>query len=251
MWLKPSPFTGKKLKRRLEELERRAGTSDGASSSGNEKPSPSSKSSSSSKRQSSTKSQKQTPSSPPKQLSRGQYTPPMHDDEYLFPQSYDERERSHTPPGMSYYSTYPPPPEDMGLMAPYGQVHHQSYRPMTTDSYPEYLAATAAVPVTLPSMTHFSDALKREPYSQPEEGMSYMPYSSYMPSGVDMSGGAPSPYDQQMPHVSSLRSLSSVLPPPPPSSSSSDPHNYHRGVAPPGSGGGGGALSSYHHHHRE
>ena len=246
MWLKPSPFTGKKLKRRLEELERRAGTSDGASSSGNEKPSPSSKSSSSSKRQSSTKSQKQTPSIPrPVHAAHGRRRVS------LPPESYDERERSHTPPGMSYYSTYPPPPEDMGLMAPYGQVHHQSYRPMTTDSYPEYLAATAAVPVTLPSMTHFSDALKREPYSQPEEGMSYMPYSSYMPSGVDMSGGAPSPYDQQMPHVSSLRSLSSVLPPPPPSSSSSDPHNYHRGVAPPGSGGGGGALSSYHHHHRE
>lgn len=224
------------MKRRLEELERRAGTSDGASSSGNEKPSPASKSSnnnsSSSKRQSSSKTQKATASSPPKQMSRGQYTPPLQEDEYLFPQSYDERERSHTPPGMSYYSAYPPPPEDM-LMPPYGSVH-QSYRPMTTEAYPEYLAASSAVPVTLPSMTHFSDALKREPYSQDQEGMSYMPYSSYMPGGVDMSAGAPSPYDQQMPHVSSLRSLSSsVLPPPPPppqsAPSSSDPHRYRAG----------------------
>lgn len=163
-------------------------------------------------------------------MSRGQYTPPLQEDEYLFPPSYDERERSHTPPGVSYYPTYPPPPEDM-LMAPYGTVH-ASYRPMTTEAYPEYLAASSAVPVTLPSMTHFSDALKREPYSHAEEGISYMPYGSYMPGGVDMSAGGPSPYDQQMPHVSSLRSLSSsVLPPPPPQStpSSSDPHRYRAG----------------------
>ncbi|KAK8045324.1 hypothetical protein PG993_005348 [Apiospora rasikravindrae] len=95
----------KKLKRRLEDLERRAGTSDG-SSTGSEK-------------------QPQTPSKTTKKQSKNsksnnvshkaahhpgpQFTPPMQpEDELLFPPSYDERERSHTPPYMTY-SNYPPP----------------------------------------------------------------------------------------------------------------------------------------------
>ncbi|KAK0629100.1 hypothetical protein B0T17DRAFT_614926 [Bombardia bombarda] len=173
----------KKLKRRLEELERRAG-SDGASSSGSEKQSSSSSKNSSKRSQQQTpKAQKQSPQSPPKTMSRGAYTPPMHhDDEYLFPQSYDDRERSHTPPMFSY-STYPPPPDDM-MMAPYGSV--PAYRPMPTESYPEYLAATT-VSVTLPSMTHFSDALKREP-CYPEDNLPYLPYNGYI-QGVEMGPG--------------------------------------------------------------
>ncbi|KAK4157060.1 hypothetical protein C8A00DRAFT_12050 [Chaetomidium leptoderma] len=195
-------FIGKKLKKRLEELERRAGTSDDASSSGNEKASPPTKT----KRTQAPKAQRQTPPATVKPSMQGQYTPPMHhDDEYLFPQSYDERERSHTPP-MFAYSTYPPPPEEM-MMAPYGAV--QGYRPMPTESYPEYLSpAAAAVPVTLPSMTHFNDAIKREPAAYPagpvEESMHYMTYSGYSLPGVDMSAGHhPSPYDQ-MPHTPPL-----------------------------------------------
>jgi len=131
-----------------------------------------------------------------------------HDDEYLFPTSYDERERSHTPP-MFAYSTYPPPPPEDMLM-PYGSApspysasarhpHHHQYHPATTaaETYPEYMPATT-VPVTLPSMTtHFSDALKREPgFNAPlEEVPAYMSYNGYLPA---------SPYDH-MPHVSSLR----------------------------------------------
>ncbi|KAM7185710.1 hypothetical protein V8F20_011693 [Naviculisporaceae sp. PSN 640] len=182
----------KKLKRKLEDLERRAGTSDGASSSGNEKPSPASKSSNS--KRNSSKPQKATPPTPPRQMSHGQYTPRVQEDEYMFPPAYDERQRSHSPPGVAY-SYYPPLPEEMPMQG--------YYRPMTTEAYPEYLAAPSAVPVTLPSMTHFSDALKRDPYSQADEGM-YMHYNSYMPGGVDMSAGAPSPYDQQMPHTPPL-----------------------------------------------
>ncbi|KAK3333720.1 hypothetical protein B0T19DRAFT_459078 [Cercophora scortea] len=185
----------KKLKRRLEELERRAGTSDGASSSGGEKPSPSSKNSKRS--QQAPKPQKQTPVTSPK-MSRNQFTPPMHhDDEFLLTGPYDERERSNTPP-MFNYPTYPPPPEDM-LMAPYGSV--QSYRPMATDSYPDYMHASA-VPVTLPSMTHFNDALKRESSFNGDESLPYLGYHPYLPGGVDMSAGA-SPYDQ-MPHTPPL-----------------------------------------------
>jgi len=137
-----------------------------------------------------------------KQQVQGQFTPPMHhDDEYLFPPSYhNERERSHTPP-LFAYSAYPPPPEEM-LLPPYSAAV-QGYRPQET--YAEYLSAPP-VPVTLPSMTHFSDAIKRETtgYAAAEDNLPYMSYNSYLP-GVDMSAGHPSPYDH-MPHVSSSRS---------------------------------------------
>ncbi|KAK0708314.1 hypothetical protein B0H67DRAFT_603321 [Lasiosphaeris hirsuta] len=184
----------KKLKRRLEELERRAGTSDGASS-GGEKSNSGSKGSKRS--QQTPKAQKQS-AMPVKQQVQGQFTPPMHhDDEYLFPPSYDERERSHTPPMFTTYSAYPAPPEEM-MMPPYPGV--QNYRP--TEAYPEYMTQTP-VPVTLPSMTHFSDALKRESgFAGPDEGIPYMSSYGYLP-GVDMSAGAPSPYDH-MPHTPPL-----------------------------------------------
>jgi hypothetical protein len=120
-----------------------------------------------------------------------------HEDELLFPGgSYDDRERSHTPPFMPY-SAYPPP-EEM-LLPPYGNT--QSYHPMTTaDGYPSYMATTT-VPCTLPSMTHFSDAIKREPY--PEESLS--PYMNYgFVPGMDMSA-AQNPYDNSNPHVSHVR----------------------------------------------
>lgn len=117
-----------------------------------------------------------------------------HEDEYLFPPAYhNDRERSHTPP-MFTYSTYPPLPEDIAVQ-PYGAM--PGYR--TQETYPDYLAPHP-VPVTLPSMNHFNDAIKREP-SGYEENMQYMGYSNYL-QGVDMSAGHPSPYEQ-MPHVSS------------------------------------------------
>ncbi|KAK4103283.1 hypothetical protein N658DRAFT_494612 [Parathielavia hyrcaniae] len=198
----------KKLKKRLEDLERRAGSSEDASSSGNETPSPPTKT----KRTQTTKvQQRQSPPAPAKPAAmQSQYTPPMHpDDEYLFPSSsYDERQRSHSPP-MFAYSTYPPPPDEQMMMPSYGAVQ-QGYRPMPTESYPEYLSPQppASVPVTLPSMTHFSDAIKREPAPYPgapvDEGLPpYISYNGYPLPGMDMAaaGGHASPYDQ-LPHVS-------------------------------------------------
>ncbi|KAK3945528.1 hypothetical protein QBC46DRAFT_93823 [Diplogelasinospora grovesii] len=196
-----------KLKKRLQELERRAGPSDEEGSSGGEKAAPAGKgNSSSSRRSQSSKASKQSPKqaypAPPKPMTQGQFTPPMHhDDEYLFPSSYDERERSHTPPMFSAYSSYPPPPEDM-LMPTYGPVQN-SYRPISGgSSYSEYLPVTT-MPVTLPPMTHFADALKRDPgYGGHDDNLPYLGYSTYGMPGVDMGSGAPSPYGQ-MPHVSS------------------------------------------------
>lgn len=141
----------------------------------------------------------------PVKMPQNQFTPPMHaDDEYLFPPTpYDERERSQSPQ-LFAYSTYPPPPEDM-LLPPYGAQSHQAYRPMATgEPYPDYLATT--VPVTLPSMTHFSDAIKREPAFGEDTGLSPYVYGSYLP-GIDIN--AHSTYDNSNPHVSSLRHLPS------------------------------------------
>ncbi|KAH8881422.1 hypothetical protein GQ53DRAFT_788110 [Thozetella sp. PMI_491] len=182
----------KKLKRRLEDLERRAGTSDGASS-GNEK----APAKNASKKPSPQTPKKQAAVAPPKPMTQSQFTPPMHnDDEYLFPQTYDDRERSNTPP-MFAYSAYPPPPEE--LLMPYSAA--QPYRAMTTEAYqPEYLAGP--VPVTLPPMTHFSEAIKRE-FPGHEDGLTpYMNYPGYVP-GLEMSTGAPSPYDSN-PHTPPL-----------------------------------------------
>ena len=191
---------GKKLKKRLEDLERRAGTSDGASSaSGNDKTSPPAK-----KRAQTTKTTRTTPPIPVKAVIPAPYTSPIRpEEEYLFqPTSYDQRDRSHSPP-MFTYSTYPPPPEDMMMSAPYGAI--PAYRHIQpAEPYPDYLSPPP-VPVTLPSMTHYTEAVKRDP-SYPasttaEESYPYMSYTSYIP-GVDMGpAGHPSPYEQ-MPHVS-------------------------------------------------
>ncbi|CCC06616.1 hypothetical protein SMACR_00641 [Sordaria macrospora] len=188
----------KKLKKRLEDLERRAGTSDDSSSPGTEKTSPASKTTKRTQQQT-VKPQKQASVSQQKQApaTRNQFTPPLHpEDEYTF-STYDERDRSHShSPPMFTYPSYPPPPEEM-MYAPV-----QSYRAVTTEAtYPEYYT-TAPVPVTLPSMTHFSDAIKGEPGYPGAEDNVYMNYG-YL-SGVDMNTGAPSPYDN-MPHTPPLQ----------------------------------------------
>lgn len=187
---------GKKLKRRLEDLERRAGTSDGSSSPpASEKAVPATNRNN--KKAASPKAAK--PVAAPQKHVAPQFTPPMHPDEELpFTLTYDERERSHTPPFIAY-SSYPPP--DEMLLPPYGAA--QGYHPMTTaDGYPTYISNT--VPCTLPSMTHFSDAIKREPY-QTDESMS--PYMNYgFVSGIDVNG--PNPYDHSNPHVSTAHDWS-------------------------------------------
>ncbi|KAF9875995.1 hypothetical protein CkaCkLH20_06441 [Colletotrichum karsti] len=178
----------KKLKRRLEDLERRAGQEGSTTTEKQSQPK-----STKSKSQSSTKTQK--PAAPTKVINQGQFTPPMHsEDDILFAQAaYDDgRERSNTPP-LFAYTTYPPP-EEM-LLAP--AYTTQPYPMTTADTYPAYMAA---VPVTLPPMNHFNDAIKRESYSS-DDGLSpYMNYG-YMP-GIDMN--APASYDPSNPHTPPL-----------------------------------------------
>lgn len=120
-----------------------------------------------------------------------------HEDEILFQQhQYDDRERSHTPPFI--YSQYPPP--DEMTVAPYSSA--QPYHAMTTaEPYPSYMTPT--VPCTLPPMTHFSDAIKRDPYPSEDSMSPYVNY--YVPVDVNV----PGPYDHHSnPHVSHVRNQS-------------------------------------------
>ncbi|KAI0870289.1 hypothetical protein GGS24DRAFT_493126 [Hypoxylon argillaceum] len=180
----------KKLKRRLEDLERRAGSSDEGSSPTHAPEKQTQSSSRGAKKNS--KASKSSNATPQKPAHPPQYTPPMNpDDEILFQHGYDERERSNTPPFI--YSNYPPPDEIMG--AHYSSA--QPYHAMTTaEGYPSYMAT--AVPCTLPPMTHFNDAIKRETYPGEEPMSPYMSY--YMP--VD--ANAPGPYDHSNPHTPPL-----------------------------------------------
>ena len=116
------------------------------------------------------------------------------DDELMLGPAYEERDRSHTPPTYMTYSVYPPP--DEMLLPPYGSA--APYHPITTaEAYPAFMAST--VPCTLPSMTHFRDAIKREAY--PEESLSPYVHYGYVPGGVEVNGHGH--YEQHSnPHVS-------------------------------------------------
>lgn len=121
-----------------------------------------------------------------------------HEDEPMFHHASAgyERARSNTPPFVPY-SAYPPP--DEMLLPPYGAA--QPYHSMTAaEAFPSYMAATT-VASTLPSITHFSDAIKRESY--PDES-SFSPYMNYgILPGMDM--GGQNTYDSSNPHVSHVR----------------------------------------------
>ncbi|TDZ29217.1 Transcription factor radR [Colletotrichum spinosum] len=183
----------KKLKRRLEDLERRAGQEESTSSPEMQTQPKVSKRHSQSLSTPASKTQKSP--APTKSMNQGQFTPPMHhDDELVFAQAYEDgRERSSTPP-LFAYSTYPPP-EDMILAPSYTT---QPYSMTTAEAYPGYLSA--AVPVTLPPMNHFNDAIKRESYAG-DDGLSpYMNYG-YIP-GIDMN--PPNSYNPSNPHTPPL-----------------------------------------------
>lgn len=177
----------------------------------------------------------------------------------MFHQAYDDRERSHSPPGLFY--TYPPP-EDI-MVSQYSTSPPQAagpahvYRAVTAaEAYQDYLVPTT-VPVTLPSLTHFSDAacMKRDS-GYGEEVAPYMNYG-YM-AGMDVT--APAPYDHSNPHVSSSRQQphSYPVPPPPPhlslprlqtsfvSSAPAPPPT----AAPPLPDHGHHHNQHQHHHHR-
>ncbi|KAM5528487.1 transcription factor bZIP [Fusarium oxysporum f. sp. phaseoli] len=177
----------KRLKRRLEDFERRAGSSDHVGSDKQTQDTIKSKRS--------FKSQKSQPDTSAKPaVSQSQFIPPRELDDDLFPPStHDDRTRSNSLSQFTY-STYPTP--DEMFVAPYDPPE-ASLAMDTADTYPNYLN-TSAVPMMLSPMTHFSDTTKRESCPSDDELAPYTTYG-YMPP---MDFNAPSPYDQSNPHVS-------------------------------------------------
>lgn len=128
---------------------------------------------------------------PSPRLLPSQYTPPMHHDEdIMFGHGFD-REGSRTPPLFAYH-TYPAP-EDMSY-PPYPQS--QPYRAVSTGA--EYGDFLAPVPVTLPSMMHFNESIKREN----EDSMApyNLGYNGLPAIDIHASHG----YDDSNPHVSNV-----------------------------------------------
>jgi hypothetical protein len=179
-------YTGKKLKRRLEDLERRAGSSSASP--------PQIHAEIQQERQpQNTQQYKRSPEvvhrQPSPRILPNQYTPPM-EDNLMFSHGFD-REGSRTPPLFAYH-TYPAP-EDI-VYPPYPQ---QPYRPVSSasDEYNDYLGAPVAV--TLPSMMHFHEAIKREDDTMSPFNMSYQGLPA-----IDIHGSHG--YDDSSnPHVSS------------------------------------------------
>ncbi|RDW66308.1 putative transcription factor bzip protein [Coleophoma cylindrospora] len=143
----------KKLKRRLEDLERRAGSS---SASPPQSHAELEQTNTKKRASNSTQQYKRSPDMiqrhqvSPRQMS-SQYTPPMENEDHLMFARNFERESSRSPPLFAYQSAYPAP-EDIAY-APYPSDPYQQDRP----AYADYMT-----PVTLPSMMHFTDGLKRE-----------------------------------------------------------------------------------------
>jgi hypothetical protein len=174
------------LKRRLEDLNRRASSSEPA---GSDK-----QALETTKSKRSFKSQKSQPATSAESVvSLSQFIPlgePT--DDLLFPGTHDDRARSNSFFPFTY-STYPTP--DEMVVAPYDSPETSSAM-ATTDAYSTYLN-TSAVPMMLSLMAHFSDTTKRESCPSDDELTPYATYG-YMPP-IDFN--APSPYDQSNPHV--------------------------------------------------
>ncbi|KAM3559495.1 hypothetical protein ARSEF4850_004094 [Beauveria asiatica] len=196
----------KKLKRRLEDLERRAGSSDDGETDKNSVTSPSSASSTSnkvSKRSSASKSPKAAKATTTAAISIPakpvhQYSPSLDgSDDFCFAGSFDDRERGPSPPLFSPYTPYPAP-DDL-LLQPYGAT-----QPYPTISAGEPYSAsymTSSLPGVIPSATHFADPWKRESFSGDDGLGSYFNYS-FGPSALDMSHYGASPNAPNTPPLS-------------------------------------------------
>ncbi|EXM15631.1 hypothetical protein RAB80_017303 [Fusarium oxysporum f. sp. vasinfectum] len=179
----------KKLKRRLEDLESRASSSEPAGS--DKQAQETTKSKRSFKSQ---KSQPATSANPV--VSQSQFIPLREPtDDLFFPGTHDDRARFNSFSQFTY-STYPTP--DAIFLAPYDSPE-TSLAMATTDAYSSYLN-TSAVPMMLSPMTHFSDTTKRESCPSDDELTPYTTYDYMPPKGFN----APSLYDQSNPHTPPL-----------------------------------------------
>ncbi|KAJ0110243.1 hypothetical protein J7T55_000676 [Diaporthe amygdali] len=185
----------KKIKERMADLERRAGSDGNKNASANSKKSPKS-SKKSQRRQSSPPPAGHQTLQPPSQSGVPQhpFTPPMNPEDHFFPSPSPPA--SSPPPFASYQPTYSPPSDNGMIMQPYGSPQQQTIA--TTGPYQFGMVSTNAP--TLPPMTHFADAYKAPNLNGGNESMSS--FSNY---GDYTLGGHlnPSPYDSN-PHTPAL-----------------------------------------------
>ncbi|CZS90650.1 hypothetical protein WAI453_004066 [Rhynchosporium graminicola] len=153
----------KKLKRRLEDLERRAGSPSASPPQIHAELQHHQHQVERNVQQQYRRSPELIHRQPSPRLLHNQYTPPM-EDNLMFNHGY-EREGSRTPPLFAYHS-YPAPEEITYPSYP----QSQQYRPVSSSEYSDYLAP---MPITLPSMTHFHEAIKREDNTMSPFNMSY------------------------------------------------------------------------------
>ncbi|KAG4277353.1 hypothetical protein BFJ70_g16904 [Fusarium oxysporum] len=179
----------KKLKRRVEDLERRASSSEPA---GSDK-----QAQETTKSKRSFKSQKSQPATSAKPVvSQSRFIPLKEPtDDLFFPGTHDDRARSNSFSQFTY-SIYPTP--DAMFIAP-NDSPETSLAMATTDAHPSYLN-TSAAPMMLSPMTHFSDTTKGELCPSDDELIPYTTYGYMRP----MDFNAPSPYDQSNPHTPPL-----------------------------------------------
>ncbi|PKS12852.1 hypothetical protein jhhlp_000192 [Lomentospora prolificans] len=161
----------KKLKQRLEDLERRA--SDESPIVGKQTSSTPGKAQ---KRQSQASSKSQRSSRP---ASHVQQKPAQHREDYRLVPDWSGRAESHTPP---LYSPAPYAPTNEHIMTPFVPI--QSYPGSTTaEPYADYLSGSAAA--TLPSMSHMGDETKRDFYHADHSFSAYGDYG-FVPT-IDIS----------------------------------------------------------------
>lgn len=184
---------GKKLKRRLEDLERRAGsTSESPEISHMEYEAEDNYH----HRRSTDELEHGNRQISPEILSQHQqqqYTPPTHyDDDALYSQNFS-RDRSQSPPSFTY-NTYPPVD---GLLYPSYQQHpHTMVAQSQAEAYSDYLTP---VPVTLPGMMMYG-SIKQEALQMEDNTMNPFNMSYASMAGLDVQ--ASRQFEDSNPHVS-------------------------------------------------
>ncbi|EXL90861.1 hypothetical protein NOF04DRAFT_19414 [Fusarium oxysporum II5] len=175
----------KKLKRRLEDLQRRASSADPS------RPEKQAQETTESKR--SFESQKSQPTTSGKPvISQSQFMPPGDPtDNLFFTGSPDDHSCSYSVSQFTYSTN---PVTDNNFITPFDSP--QTYAAIaTTDAQPNYLNTSVTPIIPSPRML-FSNMTEQEPYTSDTELTPYTTYGYMSP----MDFNAPSPYDQSNPH---------------------------------------------------
>ncbi|KAF4333149.1 hypothetical protein FBEOM_13039 [Fusarium beomiforme] len=176
----------KKLKRRLEDLERRASSADPAG--------PDKQAQETTKSKRSFKSQ---PAAPAKLvISQSQFIPPGDPtDNLFFTGSPDDQPRSHSFSQLTHLTN---PSPNNKFITPYDSP--KTYPAMTTtDAHPNYLN-TPVTPIIPSPITLVSNTTEQKPYTSDSELTPYTTYGYMSP----MDFNAPSPCDRSKPHTPPL-----------------------------------------------